>query len=199
MTDAALAYERGTAGAEHQAGLLDAAEALAYADALQDIGVDGRGYVGGASAAGPVEAPNLDERDAHARFLEATSGLAGALRVVAEHLDERHAPPMDVSEDALFDLADEALVRLRSGTAETPPAGRAEREASMVWLSFCGLVLERALAAQSALEASRDDAELAETVWRVPRLPELYSAVAEPVGESSRLLDLAGRVARRRR
>jgi hypothetical protein len=196
MTDAALAYERDTAGQEHQAGLLDAAEALAYADALQDIGVDGHGYVGGSSAAGPVEAPDGDERDAHARFLDATSGLAGALRVIAEHLDEPPATrPVEAAEDVLFDLADEALVRLREGTATAPPTGRSQREAAMVWLSFCGLVLDRALAAQSALEGTRDEAEIAEAVWRVPRLPHLYRAIAEPVAGSSRLLDLAARAA----
>jgi len=134
MTDAALAYERDAPEPAHHAGLLDAADMLVYADALQEIGVDGRGYVGGPSAAGPVEAPGELEREAHARFLETTGGLQGALRVVADELDE---PPgrlteglttAVVSAEAVADLADEALTRLREGTAAAPPAGTGGRD-----------------------------------------------------------------------
>lgn len=196
MTDAALAYERDAAEAAHHAGLLDAADMLVYADALQEIGVDGRGYVGGPSAAGRVEAPGAQEREVHARFLEATQGLQGALRVVADELDEppgrltEELTPAVVSAEAVADLADEALTRLREGTAAAPPADPQTREAAMVWLTFCGFTLDRALAAQTALEGG-DDSELTTAVRSLPRLPVLLRAVADPGPESLTLLELA--------
>jgi hypothetical protein len=199
MTDAALAYERDEADGSHHAGLLDAADVLVYVDALQEIGVDGQGYVGGASAARAVEAPDPRERDVHARFLDATAGLQGALRVVADHLDE---PPGSLSEEllpgmvsaeAIGDVADEALTELREGTSAPPPADPEGREAGMVWLTFCGFALDRALAAQAALEA-RDDAELATAVRPLPRLPLLIRAMADPSPRSLELLELARHV-----
>jgi hypothetical protein len=199
MTAAALAYERDAAEASHHAGLLDAADALVYADALQEIGVDGRGYVGGLSASGPVEAPDAREREAHSRFLESTGGLQGALRVVADQLDEppgrlsRELSPGLVSAEAIADLADEALTRLREGTAEPPPADPEGREASMVWLTFCGFALDRALAAQAALEGG-DDAELTTAVRPLPRLPMLLRSVTDPGPEALELFELARQV-----
>jgi len=199
MTAAALAYERDAAESSHHAGLLDAADALVYADALQEIGVDVRGYVGGPSAAGPVEAPNAREREAHARFLESTAGLQGALRVVADQLDEppgrlaKELSPALVSAEAIADLADEALTRLREGTAEPPPADPAGREAAMVWLTFCGFALDRALAAQTALEGG-DDAEVTSAVRPLPRLPVLLRSVTDPGPEALELLELARQV-----
>ncbi|HET6850000.1 MAG TPA: hypothetical protein VFH74_14155 [Gaiellales bacterium] len=200
MTDAALAYERDAAEATHHAGLLDAADVLTYADALQEIGVDGRGYVGGPSAAGPVEAPGAAEREAHTRFLEAVDGLQGALRVVADELDEppgrltEELSPGHVSAEAIADLADEALTRLRDGTAAAPPRDADGREAAMVWLTFCGFTLDRALAAQTALDGG-DDAELTTAVRALPRLPVLLRAVANPAPESLTLLELARQIA----
>jgi hypothetical protein len=199
MTAAALAYERDAAEASHHAGLLDAADALVYADALQEIGVDGDGYVGGASAAGPVEAPDAHERAAHARFLESTAGLQGALRLVADELNDppgrlaEELSPGLVSAEAIADLADEALTRLREGTAARPPGDADGREAAMVWLTFCGFALDRALAAQTALEGG-DDSELTTAVRPLPRLPVLLRSAADPGPESLELLELARRV-----
>ena len=199
MTAAALAYERDAAEASHHAGLLDAADVLVYADALQDIGVDGYGYVGGASAAGPVESPGAAERESHARFLECTAGLQGALRVVADELDEppgrlsEELSPGSVSAEAIADLADEALTRLREGTAAPPPADPEGRESAMVWLTFCGFTLDRALAAQTALEGG-DDAELTSAARPLPRLPVLLRAVADPGPQSLALLELSRQV-----
>jgi hypothetical protein len=199
MTAAALAYERDAAEPSHHAGLLDAADALVYADALQEIGVDGHGYVGGASAAGPVEAPDRREREAHARFLDATAGLQGALRVVADELDEppgrltEELSPSLVSAEALGDLADEALTQLREGTAALPPSDPGGREAAMVWLTFCGFALDRALSAQTALEGG-DDAELTTAVRPLPRLPVLLRSVADPHPQWLHLLELARQI-----
>jgi hypothetical protein len=200
LTHAALANERGEVDREVLHEVLAAADALVFGDQLLEIGVDSAGYVGGwrASAATAVISPDTAERELHAAFAENTAGLPGRLRVVAETLaddvvSEMSSRPVP-SREQLELLGDEALGRLREGTAQAPPADPIGREHGMVWLTLCRFCLERALAAAEALADDRGVSEVEAGIRSLPQVPQLYRSLQAPEPDPH-LLELCAELA----
>jgi hypothetical protein len=179
LTDAALAHEREGALRTITGGSRDAAEALAFAAELAVIGVDDGGYVRLPDSTRSVVAPSDEERAAHARFLDEVAGVSASLFALAGSLEEDFLIPRE--QDRYAELADEATVELRR-SAGSAPAGAAEREAGMVWMTFCGMVLAEAL---RALESS--DAAMPATFTHLAVLQQ----VLDPGREPMRLVELA--------
>lgn len=145
LTDAALAYERLGARRRIVGSCRKAAGTLAFAAELAVIGIDEEGYVLLPDAARPVLAPRGEERAAHARFLDDVAGVPASLFALAGSLEEwnDHVPPDD---ELLAELVDEATMELRrAADPGAMPRAAAEREAGMVWMTFCRMVLDEAL------------------------------------------------------
>jgi hypothetical protein len=180
LTDAALAYERGGAQQTISGCSRSAADALAFAAELAMIGIDEHGYVRLPDGAPAVLAPSDEERAAHSRFLDDVAGVPASLFTLAGSLEEHvDGPPCD--DELLAELVDEATLELRRSAATTPLSPE-EREAGMVWMTFCRMVLDEAM---SALESSG-----AAAPSTLAHLAGLQRAL-DPGREPARLADLA--------
>lgn len=195
MTRSALAHERQEVDRDVADELCDAIAALAFADELAKIGVDEHGYVGDGGSRPDAIIPTPAERVAHAAFLEAVDGVAAALAVIVDDMvDEvgggRSSFSVDVTATAdLMDaLVDECTAELRRADHH-PPADPADYEPGMVWMTFCRLVLERALAVLDALDADPEGAAAA-GLNAISRLPQAHRALGL-APESDELLELA--------
>jgi hypothetical protein len=145
LTDAALANERQGDGRKIIGGCREAAEALAFAAELAVIGIDDGGFVRMPDAGRTVLAPTDEERATHARFLDDVAGVSASLFTLAGSLEEQdeHRP---LDDELLAELVDEATLELRrAGDPSTVPRAAADREAGMVWMTFCRMVLDEAL------------------------------------------------------
>jgi hypothetical protein len=191
MTRAALAHERGDDETAAEA-LGESAAALCLAEELAGIGVDEHGFVGRESRSDAI-VPTPAERTSHAAYLEAVSGVVPALSVIIEEIagDMPGMPQVpDVTETAdLMDaLVDECTAELRRADHH-PPADPADYEPGMVWMTFCRLVLERALSVLDALESDAGGGATA-GLNTIARLPAAHRALGL-AAESDELLELA--------
>lgn len=196
MTHVALAHERGEVDSSVVDELGEAIVALSFADELAGIGLDEHGYVGaGGGSSTEAIIPTAEERIAHTAFLEAVAGVAPSLIVIADELDDAtgdggFSEVADVTEttDLMDALVDECTAELRRADRH-PPADPSEYEPGMVWLTFCRLVLERALSVLDALETDAAGGASA-GLDTISRLPVAHRALGH-TAESDELLDLA--------
>jgi len=182
LTDAALDYERRGAGRKTIRGCRGAAEALGFAAELGVIGIDEEGYVRLPDAGRTVLAPTDRERAAHARFIDEVAGVSASLFTLAGSLEE-HDEHQPLDDELLAELVDEATLELRrAADPAAVPRAAADREAGMVWMTFCRMVLDEAL---RGLESSDPAAPAT-----LAHLAAMQQAL-DPGPEQAPLVDLA--------
>jgi hypothetical protein len=194
LTDAALAYERLGAHRRIIGDCRRAAEALVFAAELAMIGIDEQGYVQLPDAGRPVLAPGDGERAAHARFLDDVAGVSASLFTLAGSLEEQDEH-RQLDNELLAELVDEATLELRrAADPEAVPRMAPDREAGMVWMTFCRMVLDDALRGLESSDPAAP-ATLAHLATMQQALdPRREQAPAPLVGLAAAMLDAHPRI-----